>query len=210
MTFYAEEIDVCPAYGWVGGPNIDILIQSLRNKHEQRNWEDDVVLHSYTLPFQNVADPDYLAYIKSAYMALGGPLHSFLCKDFGDFRHGANNLETDPAMSFGVGTGAQTAFFLSKKYEFGLASYTRLITKPVAGATFYVNGVLTAATLNTLTGQVTFAVAPANGAIISWKGEFRVPVRFTDFFLPSTIDTSFSNGEKAVSGSCSLIEVLGE
>lgn len=210
MTFIAAELDACPSYGWTGGPNIDILIRTLANKHERRNDESDIVLHSYTLPFAAVPDTDYLEYIKSAYLALRGPHKTFLTKDYGDFRHGFASNNQAP-MPFGEGDGAETEFQLSKTYTFGPAdeaSWTRDITKPLAaGLVVRVNGTITAVTLDPLTGIVTFAAAPADNAILTWEGEFRVPVRFADFYLPSTIDTKFSTGEFAISGSCSLIEV---
>jgi len=56
MTFFAEEIAADPAFGWQGGPNIDVLIRKLQNQHERRNRRGDLVKHTYTLPFQNIPD----------------------------------------------------------------------------------------------------------------------------------------------------------
>lgn len=208
MTFYAVEIDVCPAFGWEGGPNANVRIKALKNRHERRNRNGDLIQHAYTLPFQNIEDSDYLDYIKSAFMAMGGPADSFLAKDFGDFEHGFGDQSA--AMPFGVGDGVTTVFPLTKTYSFGTAEYARPITKPVAGAQVYANGVLGSPTVSSLTGDVTFAVAPGVGVVLSWRGEFRVPVRFSDFSLPTTIDNKFGNGKFATNGSCSLIEVFGE
>lgn len=54
-----------------------------------------------------------------------------------------------------------------------------------------------------------FASAPASGAILTWSGEFRVPVRFDTDYLPFSID-DIGNDGFATNGSVDLIEVLGE
>lgn len=199
--FYPVEIDVCPAYGWQGGPVSDVLIRMLRNRHERRNKRGDLMQHSYTLPFQNIRAEEYFEDIKNAFMAMGGPTDSFLANDYWD-----NTATESP---FGEGDGVETSFFLSKRYPFGSAFYDRPITKPVSGATIFVNGVVTVASVNTLTGEVVFGAPPANGADLTWTGEFRVPVRFADFSLLPSIDTR-SRGDFVMNGSCSLIEVFGE
>lgn len=208
MTFYATEIEVCPAYGWEGGPTANVRVKSLRNRHERRNRMGDLIQHAYTLPFQNIADDRYLEYIKSAFMAMGGPADSFLAKDFGDFLHGFG--ENAAPMPFAVGDDITSVFQLAKVYSFGSAQYSRPITKPAAGHVIYVDGVADPETADLLTGEIDFGSSPPGmGEIISWSGEFRVPVRFSDFSLPTTIDNRL--GERlATNGSCSLIEVFGE
>lgn len=209
MTFYAQEIEACPAYGWQGGPNIDVLIRTLQNRHERRNRRGALVMHTFTLPFQNIRDPAYLQYIKSAYMAMGGPHHSFLVKDYSDFQHGFGP-EFEP-MQFGIGDGTTTVFQLTKTYSFGSASYERDITKPLAGHKVFVDGVDFGDMASLTTGEVDFGSSPpADGQVLTWSGEFRVPVRFADFYLPATIDNRFGNGQKAMNGSCTLQEVFGE
>lgn len=213
MTFYAVEIEVCPAYGWEGGPTADVRIKTLKNRQERRNKNGNLILHSYTLPFQNVPDDTYLEYIKSAFMAMGGPGDSFLAKDEADFRHGFASTNYAP-MRFGVGDGNTADFQLYKRYSFGgVAFFDRLINKPLAdGFTVYVDGIETAVDLDTLTGIVSFATAdvPNDGALLTWEGEFRVCVRFSDFHLPTTIDSRAGADRYATNGSCSLIEVPGE
>lgn len=86
----------------------------------------------------------------------------------------------------GTGTGALTTFQLSKTYGSIYSPYTREITKPVAGTVkIGVNGVNQPSgwTVNTVTGIVTFAVAPANGHTVTAGYEFDVPVRFNTDFL---------------------------
>jgi uncharacterized protein (TIGR02217 family) len=202
MTFYAEEIDACPAYGWQGGPTSDVLIRMLRNRHERRNKRGDLMQHSYTLPFQNITSLEYFEHIKSAFMAMGGPHDSFLAKDYWD--------RTAVAQPFGIGDGSTQVFYLSKRYTFGSAFYDRPITKPVAGAIVYLDGSPTDVVPDPLTGEVDFGdETPGIGAVLTWTGEFRVPVRFADFSLMPSIDNR-SGDAYIMNGSCSLIEVFGE
>jgi uncharacterized protein (TIGR02217 family) len=201
MTFYATEIDACPAYGWQGGPSIDVLIKRLVSGREKRKPQSFVRLHSYILPYQNISDSDHLQYIKSAYMALGGPTDSFLVKDYEDFRAIDEPLGISPAGS--------TPVQLLRTYTFGSASYSRTITKPVAGAVISQNGIPKAGTLDTLTGLFTPTTAWTAAAVLTWDGQFRVPVRFDQMTLTSTIDNR-TGQHYAVNGSVTLLEVYGE
>lgn len=195
--FYDYEIDACPTFGWMGGPSASVRVVPMRNRHERRNRTGILMQHTYTLPFANLPGEDYLEEIKAAYMVMGGPADSFLCKDYWD-----HTVADSP---FGVGDGVQTEFQLSKRYYAGSGFYDRPITKPVA-ATFNVG----APEFDPLTGIVTYADPPEEDQVLTWSGEFRVPVRFNDFQLTPSIDNKFGDGRFAMNGSCSLIEVFGE
>lgn len=200
--FYPVEIDACPAYGWQGGPSIDVLIKRLVSGREKRKPQQFVRLHTFVLPFQNIADDAYLQYIKSAFMALGGPTDSFLTKDWGDF------LAVNEPL--GVAPAGSTPVQLLRTYDFaGVVSHSRVIEKPVAGAVISQNGVPKAGTLDTLTGLFTPTTAWTGGAVLTWTGEFRVPVRFEQMSLPSTIDNRLGQ-RYATNGSVTLVEVIGE
>ena len=78
-----------------------------------------------------------------------------------------------------------------KRYTSGAQSWTRTITKPVAGTVRVALGVveqITGWTVNTTTGVVTFATAPAGGVIVRAGFEFDVPVRFDTDTLDVTLD----------------------
>ena len=197
--FYPVEIDACPAYGWQGGPSRDVLIKRLVSGREKRKGQSHIRLHSYILPFQNIKDSEYLAYIKSAFMAMGGQEDSFLVKDYGDY------LAVDQPL--GVAPAGSTPVQLLRTYTFGAASHSRKITKPVAGAVISQNGVPKAGTLNTLTGMFTPDTAWTPAAILSWDGEFRVPCRFDQMSLQSTIDNRLGDGY-ATNGSVTLLETI--
>lgn len=202
MTFYAVELDTCPAYGWTVAPFANVRINALRNGHERRNREGDLFKHSFTLPLINKKQTEYLEELKSAFLAMGGPTDSFLTKDYSDYLALQEPLGTAPSGS--------TPVQLTKTYDFqGVAFYERPITKPLsAGFVMYRNGVPKAGTLDTLTGLFTPTTAWGGGTL-SWSGEFRVPVRFAEFSLSSTADNQH-RGELVISGTCALVEVFGE
>lgn len=81
----------------------------------------------------------------------------------------------------GVGDGSTKTFQLYRSYIRGGFERTRKITRPVAGTVvLYVNGVVTAASVNNDTGLVTFGAAPALSALVTADFEHDIPVRFAD------------------------------
>lgn len=199
--FYPVELDTCPAYGWQRGPFVDVLIKPLVSGREKRKPQSFLRKHTFILSFAYITDQQYLDDINNAFMALCGPTDSFLAKDWLDYRALQEPLGITPAGS--------TPVQLLRTYSFGGASYTRPITKPVAGAVIYQNGIAKAGTLDTLTGLFTPTTAWTGSAVLTWTGEFRVPVRFDQMSLPSTIDNR-SGDNLLANGSVSLIEVYGE
>lgn len=203
MTFYAQEIDVCPAYGWQAGPSADVVIKTLRNRREKRNLRGSQMQHTYILPFQNVRDREYLEYIKSAFMAMGGPHDTFLVKDFWD--HSASSVPIGPAPE------GREPIQLVKMYTFGFASYSRVITKPVAeSVVIRQDGAIKPGVLDDLTGLFTPDTDWAESQMIFADFEFRVPVRFSDMSMLASIDSRFGTGDYAMNGSVTLLEVIGE
>lgn len=200
--FIDAELDICPAFGWQGGPTFNTRVITTQSWMERRNANNIECRHSYTLPLQNITDDTYLLMLKQTFMAARGQLHSFKAKDYSDFT-AVNEV-------FAEGDGTTLTFQLGKTSNFGIASYFRYITKPLAGVTATVNGTAAACTVDTLTGIVTFASAPAGGTILRWSGEFRVPVRFNNDILNTTIDNKTGSGMFLINGSVDLIEVFGE
>ncbi len=201
MTFYAVELDICPTYGWQAGPSGNTRIVRLRNRHERRNAKASLAQHQFTLPFQNITNDEYLSYLKSAHMAMWAQLHSFLVKDWSDFEASLESLGNAPS-----GT---TAVQLIKTYTWGPASRLRIITKPVAGAVIFQSGTPKAGSLDTATGLFTPSTSWTAGQPLTWTGEFMVPVRFNNDFLPMSIDNK-SGSNFTMNGSVDLIEVFGE
>lgn len=195
MTSINAELDLCPGYGWQVQPEFSTLVKQLRSGRERRRSLWQYVKHRYALPFNNITDAAYLAHLKSVFLVCRGSAESFLVKDYSDYI-------ADQAV-FGAGDGAETAFDLYIVSTFGAASYARRIFYPV-DPVFYVDGTPASATVTD--GVVTFADAPADGAVLSWSGEFRVPVRFATDTFPMTID-SRSGDSYIMNGSVELVEV---
>ena len=199
MSVIDAELEICPSFGWQGGPEFNTLVKRLRNGHERRRPLQGEVRHRYLLPFQNITDQAYLQQLKAAFLAAFGSAYAFRVKDRSDY--------LAQAAVFGVGDGTTTAFELGIVSSFGNASYFRRIVWPV-GATYRVNGTPVLANFNSTTQMVEFATPPANGAVLTWDGEFRVIVRFASDTLPMSIDDRFASGEYAMNGSCELVEVF--
>jgi uncharacterized protein (TIGR02217 family) len=92
-------------------------------------------------------------------------------------------LYTDPtdnsvtAQQFGLGSGAQTAFQITRTY----GSFVEPVQNLNGSPAIYVGGVLktltTDYTINS-TGLVTFGTPPGNGVALTWTGSFYFRVRF--------------------------------
>lgn len=198
----AAVLDITPAYGWQGGPTFNTRVITKRNGQERRNANWDQPKHHFTLPFQNITDADYLLRLKSVFLATRGQAVSFLAKDWSDYRATGESLGNAPA-----GTAAVQ---LRKVATFGVATYTRTITKPKAGTvTVYQAGVAKAGAIDTTTGLFTPDTAWTEGQPLTADFEFYVPVRFASDLLPMSIDNR-SGGNYVMNGSIELIEVFGE
>jgi len=87
------------------------------------------------------------------------------------------------ASQFGVGTGTQYIFQLSRSY----GGYVEPVHNLNGAPSIYVNGVLKTLTTDysiSATGLVTFLSSPPNGASITWTGSFYYRCRF----LADTVD----------------------
>lgn len=206
--FYDVELNICPGYGWQGGPSSLSEIGKLRGGQEDRNWSVDVFTHEFNLPFLNIREDNYLRYLKRAFMAMRGTTDSFKVLDWLD--HTADMAQLEAAAS-----SAQTPLQLSIPYDFGPASYRRDITKPSASTVlvYQADGfgapVLMPGETDPLTGIFLPDSAWTAGRQRWWSGEFFVPVRFNSEKLPVTIDSK-SGEDFLINGAVELIEVFNE
>lgn len=91
--------------------------------------------------------------------------------------------KTVTAQQFGIGTGAQTAYQLTRSY----GGYVEPVQNLNGAASIYIGGVLKTLTTDytiSTTGMVTFVTAPAAAAVITWTGSFYYRCRF----LSDTMD----------------------
>lgn len=199
--YYDIEMDACPAYGWQGGPAKEVLIKRLASAREKRKPQSSLFLRTFMLPYNNIPSGEYLEEILTMFMVMDGATDSFKIKDWSDFKATNQPLGVSPAGS--------TPVQLSKTYVKGPKSKTRDITKPAPGAIVYQNGVPKAGAYSVLTGLFTPTTAWTPAAILTWSGEFFVPVRFDQMSLQFSLDNRLGE-EFATNGSVSLIEVYGE
>ena len=191
MAFHEVRFPDNISRGARGGPERRTQIVEKASGDEERNgsWADSRRLYDASYGIRKADD---LAAVTAFFEARRGRLYGFRWKDWADHKSGlpsASILTTDQPI--GTGNGAATMFQLVKLYTSGAQSWTRTITKPVAGTVaLALNGVtqITGWMVNTSTGVVTFAAAPAPGIAITAGFEFDVPVRFDTDTLDVTLD----------------------
>lgn len=135
---------------------------------------------------------DDLAAVVAFFEARGGRLHGFRFKDWSDYKSCTpSSVPASADQVIGTGDGSQTEFQLVKRYASGAQSWTRSITKPVAGT---VKIRLNAAeqpsgwSVDPATGVLSFSTPPTSGVTIHAGFEFDVPVRFDSEGLDVTLD----------------------
>lgn len=195
MPFHSIRFPLDVALGARGGPERATDIVTLASGREERNSRWAHARRRYNAGYGIKSRADMQA-VLAFFEERRGRFHSFLWRD------GLDHAATDEAI--GTGDGTTVSFQLTKRYGASFDPYLRPITKPVAGTVVVkVDGVETAIEVDALTGIVTFAVAPEEGAAISASFEFDVPVRFdTD-----RLDVELSSFDAAEAPVIPLIEV---
>lgn len=155
----------------VGGPGFSTNVVTLVSGYESRNvnWASTRYSYDLAIPPRTQAEVDVInAFFRNAQ----GRANGFRFKDWSDYLATA-------ASTVSLGLSPNTQFQLQKSYVSGSSNNVRKITKPVSGTVqVYVAGVLQTSgyTVNHATGVITFTVAPAG--VVTWTGQFDVPVRF--------------------------------
>ena len=198
MAFHNIRFPIDVALGARGGPERATDIVTLASGREERNSRWARSRRRYNAGYGVKSRADMQA-VLAFFEERRGRFHSFLWRDALD--HSSNGPQP-----LGIGDGVTVAFQLSKIYGASFDPYVRPITKPVADTVqVTVDGVATTAfTVSETTGVVTFAAAPADGAVLLAEFEFDVPVRFdTD-----RLDIELSSFDAADAPAIPLIEVL--
>lgn len=197
-AFAEERLNTEYRYGMAGGPefNTTVVITASGKEYRNANW-------SSARGRWKMADDTYtaaeLAALIAFFRARQGQAQGFRFRDWTDFK-----VVTAAGNGQGVATQISVlskTWQLGKLYvSIGSTNLTRTITKPVSGTVkLFRDGVLLAApgdyTLNTATGIVT-TVADQSGHVLTWSGEFDVPVRFsTDTFQSEFLAYREADGE---------------
>jgi len=207
-NFHDVQFPMRLAFGTSGGPQRRTDIVQLANGSEVRNTTQYHSRRQYNASAAIKTREDVIE-INQFFELRRGRLHAFRFRDL--LEHSSANGETaiqNTDQTIGRGDGDKIDFQLIKTYQDMVQSYVRVITKPVKDSVVIaINGQALEAsdfTVNALTGVVTFAVPPANNAVISAGFEFDVPVRFdTD-----TLDIAYEDFGALQISDIPLVEVL--
>ena len=191
MAFHEVRFPDDISRGARGGPERRTQVVELASGDEERNASWANSRRRYDAAY-GIRRADDLAAVIAFFEARGGRLYGFRWKDWADYKSclpSQTPAATD--QSIGTGDGTTTDFLLVKVYASGSQTWTRTITKPVAGTVLIaIDG--TEATsgwsVDTTTGLIAFTAAPASGAAITAGFEFDVPVRFETDTLDVTLD----------------------
>ncbi|AZB66184.1 TIGR02217 family protein [Cereibacter sphaeroides] len=190
MAFHEVRFPDNISRGARGGPERRTQIVELASGAEERNASWANSRRRYDVAY-GIRRADDLAAVVAFFEARNGRLHGFRFKDWADFKSCLPS-QTPAATNqpIGTGNGSATLFQLTKRYTSGAQSWTRAITKPVAGTVaIALNGTPQASGWSvSATGLITFTTAPAAGIAITAGFEFDVPVRFNTDVLDVTLD----------------------
>lgn len=179
MGFHQIRFPLDIALGARGGPERATDIVTLASGREERNsrWADARRRYNAGYGVKSRAD---MQAVLAFFEERRGRFHAFLWRDGLDFSSNGVGEPTAFDQRIGTGDGVTVGFQLTKRYGALFDPYLRPITKPVAGSVrVAVDGVVTDAFgVDTLTGLVTLAAAPAAGAAMTAGFLFDVPVRF--------------------------------
>jgi uncharacterized protein (TIGR02217 family) len=191
MAFHEIRFPDNISRGARGGPERRTQIVELASGDEERNASWANSRRRYDAAY-GIRRADDLAAVVAFFEARNGRLYGFRWKDWGDYKSCLpSGVPAATDQTIGTGDGTTTVFQLVKAYSSGAQTWTRMITKPVAGTvTVALDGVSQAAgwLVDATTGQITFTTAPASGVIVSAGFEFDVPVRFDTDQLDVTHD----------------------
>lgn len=210
MAFHQVRFPLDIALGAQGGPQRLTDVVTLASGREERNCRWAGSRRRYNAGYGVKSRADMLA-VLAFFEERRGRFHSFLWRDALDWTSRPDGAAPTPVdQSLGSGDGTRADFQLIKRYGAAFDPYERNITKPVAGSVLVaVDGAQLAHgafAVDLLTGMLTLADPPGDGAAVSAGYAFDVPVRFdTD-----RLDIELSGFDAANAPHIPLIEVLDE
>lgn len=199
MAFHEIRFPANVSFGSIGGPERRTEVVTLANGFEERNqpWAQSRRRYEAGAGLRSADDIEALI---AFFEARRGRMYGFRWKDWSDYKSCSPSQQPSAFdQVIGTGDGETRVFQLQKTYRSGLQSYARDIRKPVAGSVQVavahdpkVEGL--EFWLEPSRGEITFAVPPDIGCLVTAGFEFDVPVRFdTDQIFASL--SSFGAGE---------------
>ncbi len=173
MSFDEVRLPTKIEFGARGGPRFRTEVVVLGSGHEQRNAEWSATRAAWDVApgIQSAADLDAII---AFWYARQGRLRGFRFKDHTDFSATGQVLIAAVA-------GGETSAQLVRGYTNGGQTFSRTVTKPVAGSVqLYLDGTPMASSVDTATGIVSFTALPGGSPqpVLSADFAFDVPVRF--------------------------------
>jgi uncharacterized protein (TIGR02217 family) len=182
QAFHEVQFPPDISYGVTGGPEYSTDVVITGSGYEQRNINWSQARCRYQAA-HGVKSEDQMRRLLAFFRARRGKAYGFRFKDWLDFRGKGECI--------GTGDGKTTTFQLIKTYiDDGGYTDVRKIRKPVVGTVkVYIAGIQQQSnwSANFTNGIITFASAPAQGAVITADFEFDVPVRFDTDHCPQSI-----------------------
>jgi uncharacterized protein (TIGR02217 family) len=172
MSHFETLLDIGYDYGAEGGQAWDSTVIVYPNFRSVRNQNLSRPIGAWQLGDRVVSATDY-QYLQSFLHATRGQVHSFNYKDWNDY------CAIDEQLA-NVGDGTLQ---ITKTYGLLINGWVRSIKKlKPDDVVLKVDDVEqvedTDYTLDDTSGLITWNAAPDTGAIVTWSGEFYVPVRF--------------------------------
>ncbi len=192
MSFHDIQFPNKIAFGAIGGPRFKNEVFATAGGHETRfaNW---LRVKAHWDVAHGLKDFDDLVELHTFFRARRGRAYGFRFRDWSDFVAQEGASPTGTGIQFGasdlnplnVQDGGNTTFFLTKWYPSTVIDpdpasirFVRRITRPIAGTiSIWLDGSPLGFTLGLL-GQVNLSAAPGPSQVLSWDGEFDLPVRF--------------------------------
>lgn len=185
----------CPAFGYTAEPVYSVTHIERAGGHEQSNLNWSRVLHRYTLSI-GPRDVEAVAEALEFYHAVAGTAGRFRFKDFADFKscrvHDVTSALDQPVV---LDTSVSPSVYqLLKRYTMGALTRDREIRKPLGTIRIANDGTEVDEgidwTLDYATGIVTLNFSPG---VLTWGGEFDVPVRFASEFPVEIVENNIQN-----------------
>lgn len=179
MSFHNVRLPESIELGAVGGPSFFTSVMELYSGYEQRNINWSQTRGKWDIGYGLRSEADMKNVIDFFY-ARRGKAFGFRFKDWTDYQ--IPTLQT-----IATADGTRSVFQAVKTYSSGGQTFTRTLTKLVAGTVQVYEGASLASpqpTVDVDTGEITFNGPPTGGTLIGIVCEFDVPVRFDIDHLP--------------------------
>lgn len=182
----------CPSFGYTSIPMYSVTAVERASGVETRNRNWAYPLHRFNCTVGPRAEED-VAELLEFWHAVGGSACGFRFNDGVDNRS-CRVHETIAATDCPLlldNSQSPEAYQLIKRYVFGTREQDRPIYKPVQGTILIADGGVLKAegsdyAIDYTTGLVTLAFSPSG--VLTWGGEFDVPVRFESDFPVELVD----------------------